>query len=40
MLVEGLLRLGVTLKLSGYALPSLPVWLIFKGVTAITTKKE
>ena len=40
MLVEGLLRLGVTLKLSGSALPSLPVSLIFKGITAITTKKE
>jgi hypothetical protein len=40
MLVEGLLRLGVTLRLPNSALPSLPVLLIFKGITAITKKKE
>lgn len=40
MLAEGLVRLGVTLKLPGSALPSLPVSLAFRAVLAFARSRD
>jgi len=40
MLAEGLVRLGVTMKLPGPALPSIPVSLAFKGLIALARHKK
>ena len=38
MLAEGIVRLGVTMKLPGPALPSIPVSLAFKGLIALVRR--
>jgi len=38
LLAEGLVRLGVTMKLPGPALPSIPVSLAFKGLVGLATR--
>ena len=40
LLVEGVLRLGVTLKMEGDALPSLPVTAVFNGVLALLRHRK
>jgi len=40
MLVEGLLRLGVILKLPEAALQSLPLSLVYRGVAAVIRKSK
>jgi len=37
---EGIVRLGVTMKLPGPALPSIPVSLAFKGLIALARHKK
>lgn len=40
LLAEGLVRLGVTMKRPGPALPSIPVSLAFKGLIALARRHE
>ncbi len=39
LLAEGLVRLGVTMKLPGPALPSIPVSLAFKGLIGLAQRR-
>jgi hypothetical protein len=40
LLAEGLVRLGVTMKLHGPALPSIPASLAFKGLNGLAGRHE